>query len=230
MPLTINDFKRGDKVTKLTFTVGDKEENQTGVVVRTTHDGLVVINWDNGCKRNTFISPEALAKRTDTSTGTYMVSNTVALYHRSDPRAKIKATHLQRKALRIFAVQSGYTNTTEYYDNGKNDSGKNRPAFVRMNEDITNGKIDVVVAATPDIIESDRNLFNPWLNALQKLGISFITADGSHKMKVEQIPDSCAVCEKWKTDCLLPRKLRRRTPEILIKYACQRHSDCPLII
>jgi hypothetical protein len=230
MSLGINDFDRGDKVQKLTFTAGDKEEQQTGVVVRTTHDDLVVINWDNGSKRNTYIPPESLAKRLVDAADVEIVNNSIALYHRSDPRAKIKATHLQRQALRIFAVQSGYTSTTEYYDGGKSFANQNRSAFIRMNEDISNGKIDVVIAATPDIIESDPILFNPWLDALKKLDVSFITADGSHKINGEQIPDTCADCEKWKTDCLLPRKQRRREPEILIKFASQRHPDCPFVI
>ena len=59
MEYSIN-FPIGCIVEKLSFVAGDKERNQKGVIERHTHDGLIVVTWDNGSRQNTHVSPDNL--------------------------------------------------------------------------------------------------------------------------------------------------------------------------
>ena len=55
-----NLFLPGNRVKKLTYIAGDRERGQLGTVKRCTHDGLVVVEWDNGSECNTHVSSDSL--------------------------------------------------------------------------------------------------------------------------------------------------------------------------
>jgi len=85
---------------------------------------------------------------------------------------------LQRKAVKGYVVEQGYSSVTEYSDNGYTGCNFDRPAFMQMDDDIKQGKIDVVI--TRDISRIGRNylLVGNWLLGLEKHGTQFITTDG----------------------------------------------------
>ena len=50
----------GTKVTKKTYAAGDKEKNQRGIIINHTHDGLIIVKWENGSIYNTHVGPDSL--------------------------------------------------------------------------------------------------------------------------------------------------------------------------
>jgi DNA invertase Pin-like site-specific DNA recombinase len=106
-----------------------------------------------------------------------------ALYCRvaSAGPADIGAVEIQRDALREFAVRQGYNDFTEYLDNGYGGNDPDRPAFARMDADITAGIIDTVIVRSLDRVARNLRLTEKWIGALEARGVKLIAADGSHK-------------------------------------------------
>ena len=81
----------------------------------------------------------------------------------------------EEKALRDYAEEHGYRNVLAYVDNGVNGIGLNRPALNRLNEDISVGEINTVVARdTSRISRSYFEMVN-WLESITHKGVSFIS-------------------------------------------------------
>ena len=81
----------------------------------------------------------------------------------------------QEEILRRFAEEQGYTNLSVYADNGVVGFGLNRPAFNRLNEDISNGLVDTVIVK--NVSRISRNYFElpEWVSAIRSKGVSFIS-------------------------------------------------------
>ena len=79
----------------------------------------------------------------------------------------------QEKILRQFAVENSYNNISIYADNGFNGLNFNRPAFIRLNEDISAGLIEAVIVK--DMSRISRNYLEApeWINNIRGKGVSF---------------------------------------------------------
>ena len=71
----------------------------------------------------------------------------VAIYYRvaHNDNADSCAIDAQRQLLRSFAKEQGFSDYTEYADNATNGLTLDRPAFMKMCEDIRKGILDVVL-------------------------------------------------------------------------------------
>ena len=98
----------------------------------------------------------------------------VAVYIRVAREDDMAITN-QEEILRRYAAEQGYTNLSVYTDNGVVGFGLNRPAFNRMNEDITNGLVDTVIVK--DVSRISRNYLElpVWVNNIRDKGVSFIS-------------------------------------------------------
>lgn len=79
----------------------------------------------------------------------------------------------QEEMLWQFAEKNGYNNISIYADNGFNGLNFNRPAFIRLNEDISAGLIEIVIVK--DISRISRNYLDAseWINNIRGKGVSF---------------------------------------------------------
>jgi DNA invertase Pin-like site-specific DNA recombinase len=95
----------------------------------------------------------------------------VAIYCRV-ARKDDTAIENQKINLQRFAEEKGYNNLFIYSDNGFNGIDSNRPAFNRLNEDISAGLIGIVIVR--DISRIYRNQFDflKWINNIQSKRIS----------------------------------------------------------
>jgi|GEM_PF-2713566 len=82
------------------------------------------------------------------------------------------ALEQQQTILRVFAQEQGYSDITEYFDNGYNGLNFDRPAFVQMERDIQAGLIDMVIIK--DISRINRNFIDAssWLERTQRNGVA----------------------------------------------------------
>jgi len=87
----------------------------------------------------------------------------------------------QRDKLRQFAYEQGYSICEEYLDNGYSGNNLNRPAFAKMEADMTTGKIDTIIVSCVDRIARDYFIREDWLHQLGLMGIRMIAIDGSHE-------------------------------------------------
>ena len=87
----------------------------------------------------------------------------------------------QIKNVRTFAEQQGFTDLTEYCDNGYGGNLFNRPAFIQLDADIENGKINTVIVRSIDRIARDFMLCDTWIDSLKSRNVKIITMDGSHE-------------------------------------------------
>ena len=78
----------------------------------------------------------------------------------------------QEMTIRRFAEENDYTNLSIYADNGFNGSNFNRPAFKRLNEDITAGLIETVIVK--NLSRISRNQFDGfnWVDNIRDKGVS----------------------------------------------------------
>ena len=81
----------------------------------------------------------------------------------------------QEAMIRRFAEENDYNNISIYSDNGFNGLNFNRPAFKRLNDDISAGLIETVIVK--DISRLSRNYFDvtEWVDNIQNKGVSFIS-------------------------------------------------------
>jgi len=89
------------------------------------------------------------------------------------------AVAMQEAMLRKYAEEHGYANISVYVDNGFNGIRHDRPAFIRLNEDIAAGLICKVLVR--DISRITRNSFEipEWIRKIQRHGVTFVSvADG----------------------------------------------------
>jgi len=85
------------------------------------------------------------------------------------------AIKIQEEMIRRFAEENNYINISIYADNGFNGLNFNRPAFKRLNDDISAGLIETVIVK--DISRLSRNyidVFN-WVDNIRDKGVSFIS-------------------------------------------------------
>jgi len=96
----------------------------------------------------------------------------VAIYCRV-AREDDEAIKIQETMLRRFAEENDYDNISIYADNGFHGLNFERPAFKRLNEDISAGIIGTVIVK--DMCRLGRNfidVFN-WVDNIQSKGVSF---------------------------------------------------------
>jgi DNA invertase Pin-like site-specific DNA recombinase len=82
------------------------------------------------------------------------------------------AIESQKETLRRFAEENDYSNISVYSDNGFNGLNFNRPAFNRLNNDISAGLVDTVIVK--DISRVGRNRFDvsEWVDNIQSKGVT----------------------------------------------------------
>jgi DNA invertase Pin-like site-specific DNA recombinase len=128
----------------------------------------------------------------------------VAVYIRVAREDDMAITN-QEEILRRFAEKQGYTNLSVYTDNGVVGFGLNRPAFNRMNEDITNGLVDTVIVK--DVSRISRNYLElpVWVNNIRGKGVSFISVqDGLNGDSLNILGN--IIPQAFKDYCLKQRK------------------------
>ena len=81
----------------------------------------------------------------------------------------------QEAMIRRFAEENDYINISVYADNGFNGLNFNRPAFKRLNDDISAGLIETVIVK--DISRLSRNYIDvlDWVDNIRDKGVSFIS-------------------------------------------------------
>jgi len=82
---------------------------------------------------------------------------------------------IQESMIRRFAEENDYINISVYADNGFNGLNFNRPAFKRLNDDISAGLIETVIVK--DISRLSRNYIDvlDWVDNIRDKGVSFIS-------------------------------------------------------
>ena len=102
---------------------------------------------------------------------------TTALYCRT-ALADAEAIAQQHESLRRFAGEQGFTNLTYYEDDGYSGLNLARPAFLRLEQDIRDGKVARVIA--PDLARLGRNTAEVvrWLVWLRRHGVELTLLDG----------------------------------------------------
>jgi len=102
----------------------------------------------------------------------------VAVYLRlaMEDNARIESQKVQ--VLR-YAKEQGHANLMVYADNGESGSNMNRPAFLRMNDDIKSDLVNQVIVHS--ISRIGRNVVEvmEWINDLRNEGIEVTAIDGS---------------------------------------------------
>lgn len=102
----------------------------------------------------------------------------VAIYCRvahGDESPNGGAIEAQRQLLRSFAKERGFSNCTEYADHAASGLTLDRPAFVKMCEDIRKGMLDVVLVKDLARIGRDIILVCRWLERMKKSGVDVIS-------------------------------------------------------
>ena len=84
----------------------------------------------------------------------------------------------QRHLVIQYATELGYEDITSYCDNGASGNDFDRPAFIRLNADIAEGKIKVVFARSIDRFGRDFLKTERCLNSMRELGVTVETMDG----------------------------------------------------
>ena len=100
----------------------------------------------------------------------------IVLYCRS-AIADENAIDIQKKKLISFAKSEGYGECEFYCDNGESGSTLDRPAMNKINSDIREGLIKIVVAV--DVARICRNtvMFYEWIDFLKKYGVRFVSVN-----------------------------------------------------
>ena len=87
----------------------------------------------------------------------------------------------QQGYLRDFAIQQGFDDFVEYLDNGYSGNNLDRPAFVKMDADIKEGRFEVVIVRNIGRVARNCILAENWIRGLDAHGVKFISADGMHE-------------------------------------------------
>jgi DNA invertase Pin-like site-specific DNA recombinase len=82
----------------------------------------------------------------------------------------------QESVLREYAARQGCTDPLIYADNGESGLTLRRPAFMKLDRDIRDGKIEKVIAANVSRIGRDAVQVMEWLGGLREKGIEFEAA------------------------------------------------------
>lgn len=77
----------------------------------------------------------------------------------------------QEKMLRLFAQEQGIGEIDVYSDNGYSGLNLDRLAFNRLEADIQNGKIHVVIAIDEPRIARNYFLVSDWIDKMERLGM-----------------------------------------------------------
>lgn len=107
-----------------------------------------------------------------------MESKFIAVYCRT-ACADDMAIDLQKRFLESYVKAQGYTDVVYYMDNGYSGLSFDRPAFSRLDRDISEGKIKMVIVRSLSRVCRDAELTLKWVAEAQKLGVSIVTLDGS---------------------------------------------------
>jgi len=89
------------------------------------------------------------------------------------------AIERQEAQLRDYVLKHGYRDIAIYADNGYSGIRINRPAFKRMESDIEDGMIGVVLCMNITRISRDWHDLANWFDRIKQSGVSFISvSDG----------------------------------------------------
>ena len=102
---------------------------------------------------------------------------TTALYCRT-ALADAESIARQRESLRRFAGEKGFTNLTYYEDDGFSGLDLARPAFLRLEQEIRDGKIARVIASDLARLGRDTAEVVRWLVWLRRHGVELTLLDG----------------------------------------------------
>jgi len=83
---------------------------------------------------------------------------------------------LQLQSMRNFAKNMGFTDCMEYIDNGASGISADRPALVRMNEDILLGCIQVILIWDMSRLFRGFHSFLDWKKNVRIYGVTVISA------------------------------------------------------
>jgi len=130
-----------------------------------------------------------------------------AIYCRTAQEDDVKIEVRKEKLLK-HANKLGYTNVTEYIDNGANGMNFERPGFKIMCADIEAGKINAVIVSSFQDIERDQSEASNWIRELAARGVSFISKnDNFDNTKVLSMLFETA--EKLVEERAKPKKLQK---------------------
>ena len=83
----------------------------------------------------------------------------------------------QKERLCTFAEANGYSNFEIYSDNGYNGLSFDRPAFAKLEADIQDGTVGVVIVRDDTRISRDIYAVMEWIERLGEQGVAFVMAD-----------------------------------------------------
>ena len=83
----------------------------------------------------------------------------------------------QRDALREYAEKHGFDNLKFYEDDGFSATHPNRPAFIRLERDIRNGKVERLLTTSVSRIERNISVVMRWIIWLRNHGADIYTLD-----------------------------------------------------
>lgn len=92
------------------------------------------------------------------------------------------AINMQKDQLTRFVDSNGYNGAMYYLDDGYNGLSFERPAFLKMQEDIRAGIIQRVIVKSLSRIGRDCFKVQSWLSEAKQMGVEVVALDGSHMM------------------------------------------------
>lgn len=96
---------------------------------------------------------------------------------RDDETAPGEAIERQRQIILAYAREMGYTETADYLDNGYSGLNTDRPAFAKLNADISAGKVKAVIVKDLSRIGRDYLRCTQWFSRMDKLGVTVLCHD-----------------------------------------------------
>ena len=94
-------------------------------------------------------------------------------------RKNNKRIAIQKERVLHYASEQGYSDISLYIDNGASGLNLNRPGFMKLNEDINNGKINTVLIQSISRIGRGYIETSLWIESMTEKGVSVKAIDGS---------------------------------------------------
>ena len=88
------------------------------------------------------------------------------------------ALDIQRRALHSFAALKGFDVYAEYLDNGESGLTVDRPAFIWLNDDMLDGKIQTGLVINVSRIGRGIDIVFKWLDKARALDVEVISVNG----------------------------------------------------
>jgi len=99
------------------------------------------------------------------------------------------AIQKQKNELIAYAEKQGYKNITVYSDNGFSGIKFNRPAFKKLNADITKGKVERIITLSISRIGRDRIKTPQWIDWAIEENIDVIILNNPEGIKSPESPE-----------------------------------------